>query len=169
MLATDALREDHARLRDLFEKLTSSGTVSVAAEEGVFVEIATLLRTHARVEQEIFYLAVADSAKVRRSPEIALIDEALDDHRELETLIAELVDMRPGDDEWETKLRELRETVDDHVEMEETKLFPFAERLLDEAELERLGDELDVMKEDLVGPADVATAAELEEGMLARS
>ena len=169
MLATDALREDHARVRDLFDKLTSSGTVSVDAEEGVFVEIATALRAHARIEEEIFYLAVAKAVNRVKSPEIGLLEEAIDDHREVDALITELMDMRPGDDEWETKLRELREAVDEHIEMEENKMFPLAERLLDESDLERIGDELDVMKEDLLGPADIASAAELEEGMIARS
>jgi hemerythrin superfamily protein len=169
MLATDALREDHARVRDLFDKLSSSGTVSVDAEEGVFVEIAALLRAHARIEEEIFYLALAKAANNVRSPQIGLLDEAIDDHRDVDALITELMDMRPGDDEWETKLRELRDAVEAHVEMEENKMFPLAEHLLDEADLERIADELDVMKEDLLGPADIASAAELEEGMIARS
>src|SRR5688500_4125149 len=169
MLATDLLREDHARIRDLFDKLSSSGTVSVDAEEGVFVEIAAVLRAHARIEEDVFYLALSKAVNAVRSPEIGLLDEAIDDHHDVDALLTELMDMRPGDDEWETKLRELREAVDDHVEMEENKMFPLAEHLMDESDLERIADELDAMKEDLLGPADVASAAKLEEGMIARS
>jgi hypothetical protein len=78
-----------------------------------------------------------------------LVDEALDEHREVKTLIAALRALDPGDAQCKVKFAELRESVEEHVGMEEDELMPEAEAALG-AELQRLGQQLEERKEQLM-------------------
>jgi hypothetical protein len=67
----------------------------------------------------------------------------------VKTRIATLRRLNPSDTQFQTIFTELRESVEEHVGMEEDELMPDAEAALG-AELERLGRQLEERKEQLM-------------------
>jgi hemerythrin-like domain-containing protein len=52
----------------------------------------------------------------------------------------------PGNDEFMDKLTELRDSVEHHVEEEESELFPKSQKVLGQARLEEMGRQMEQMK-----------------------
>jgi hypothetical protein len=68
-------------------------------------------------------------------------------------LIEQIEAMEPSDDQYDTTVRKLQETVDEHVAVEEAELFEQArESSLD---LDSLGDQITLRKEDLLAALEV--------------
>ena len=68
----------------------------------------------------------------------------------MKRIIADLLQMKPGDESFDAKMRVLREELEHHVEVEEAELFPQARMEIDSEELDALGDEMKGMFDALV-------------------
>jgi hypothetical protein len=112
------------------------------------------------LEEELFYPALAGrvgsatateemDAEEGESEGEDLVAEAREEHREVKTLIATLRALDPGDEQFQTKFAELRESVEEHVGMEEDELMPEAAAAIG-GELERLGRRMEERKEQLM-------------------
>ena len=76
-----------------------------------------------------------------------MVPEALEEHQEVDELLAEMTALSPGNDEFMDKLTELRDSVEHHVEEEENEMFPKAEKVLGESRLQEMGRQMQQMKE----------------------
>ncbi len=134
--ATDLLRGDHRRIKELFrdfesvDRETKNYIARTAIEE---IELHTLL------EEKLFYPAV--------EREVEGCEEILSDSREAhhiaKLIIAELK-VIPFGDRYHAKFEKLADTVTDHVDEEEDKLFPMAEK--SDLDLHQLGLEMAHLK-----------------------
>lgn len=142
--ATKLLEEDHRRVRELFARYED--TRDRAAKKRIVDEIIRELTLHAKVEEEIFYPRFL---KKRGDPQ-KMVRESFEEHKIIETLLAELSKIGAGDEQFEAKVTVLQENVDHHAKEEERDLFPEAEKLLSRAELEKMGAEIEDRKEELL-------------------
>ena len=156
MNAIDLLKADHAKVQGLFRQYEKAGGRQREIAEQIFTE----LEIHAMLEEELFYPALAGrvgsatateemDAEEGESEGEDLVAEAREEHREVKTLIATLRALDPGDEQFQTKFAELRESVEEHVGMEEDELMPEATAALG-GELERLGRRMEERKEQLM-------------------
>lgn len=136
MKATELLREDHEKLRDLLERLRFARD-----KEELLPTLEKEIRIHSQVEEALFYPTVRDLNG-------AWVDTALDAHQQVEELLEELIDAAEEKNEFDQKLTELEEHLHAHIEDEETKMFPQAEERLDE-QLDELGPHIGQMRSDL--------------------
>jgi hemerythrin-like domain-containing protein len=137
------LKEDHRRVRDLFQEYqaaTDPRTKRELAEEACLE-----LETHAQLEEQIFYPAVNEESE--EGP--ALVQEAIQEHQQVKDLIAALREMGPDHHEFDARFRELMQNVEHHVEEEESQMFPLAEQDLEE-DLDELKDEMQELKKALL-------------------
>ncbi|HMF41225.1 MAG TPA: hemerythrin domain-containing protein [Polyangia bacterium] len=132
MNAIEMLKQQHREVDELFKKL--NGTKSAESGRRIFNDIADALAVHAAIEERHFYPAV----KRRETQGILLA--SVEEHLEIKRVIADLLQMDPDDDAFDSKVEGLREDVERHVEEEEGELFPKVARLFDEEELEAIGD-----------------------------
>lgn len=134
--AITILRADHQRIRDLFLRYDA------AREQRAKWEIAELifqeLDLHARTEKRLFYPAVAAKA-----------EDSVKEHDTVKTLIVELRALPPDDGLFQAKFQTLRANVAHHVQEEESKMFPAAERELGE-QLKTLRSEMQAYKQALL-------------------
>ena len=72
--------------------------------------------------------------------------EALEEHQEAKSLLGELEELGADNHDFGSKLQQLMEAVEHHVEEEEGEMFPKIEEVFDEDELEQLGQELESAK-----------------------
>jgi iron-sulfur cluster repair protein YtfE (RIC family) len=126
------IKQDHQRVTDLFGLLDA---IEIAAAERtrLFRTLKQELTVHREAEENTFYAALSDV------PEISdRIEEALEEHVDIEELLEELDDLDNESDEFIAQLRELKEEVEHHVEEEENVIFPLARALLTAPEAERI-------------------------------
>jgi hemerythrin superfamily protein len=143
MSAIDLLESQHREVEKLFKKIekTSNGEEKLR----LFEEIADKLAIHAAIEEHHFYPAV----KEKRTEDILL--ESLEEHLQVKRLLADLLKLDVGDEQFDPKIKVLKEEVQHHVGEEEKDLFPKVKKVLS-------ADELDALEQEMVAEQD-----ELEE------
>ena len=138
MNAFQLLKNDHKIVSGLFDQIESA---SGQAKTQLFTRLKSELDVHALIEEKIFYPALENK---KESREITL--EAYEEHKVVKDLLGELATGSAADEEWDAKLKVLRENVDHHVEEEEGELFDKADDVLSDEDIERLGEEMEAEK-----------------------
>jgi len=157
--AIEMLREDHQKVKDLFEEFEKAEEDD---EKGQIVRTAlTALEIHATVEEEIFYPAVREQIE-----NDDLMDEALEEHHIAKLLIGELHEMHPGDDHFDAKFKVLAESIKHHIEEEESEILPQAQEL--DLDQERLGEEMTERKKELQRQKGAGARGKISSGKIAR-
>ncbi len=135
------LERQHREVEHLFEELESS------EEDGeklaCFEKLADNLAAHAEVEERLFYPTMyADKTKEE-------LREAVEEHLLMKRVIADLLDLKPKDEQFDAKIGVLKEVVEHHVEEEEQQLFPML-RSVDPEALNSLGEMMQTSFEELI-------------------
>jgi hypothetical protein len=138
MDAFELLKNDHKKVSEIFEEIESA---SGKAKTQLFTRLKSELDLHAHIEEKFLYPALENKEEAR---DITL--EAYEEHKVVKDLLAELATDRTPEDEWDAKLKVLRENVEHHVEEEEGELFDKAEDVLTAEQIERLGNEMEAEK-----------------------
>lgn len=139
MNALEMLKQDHQKVKGLFQEVKH--TTDQAKRKELFDKIDAELEIHTHIEETVFYPAMDEHEELRE-----MVAEALEEHREAKTMLDELEDLGAESHDFGSKLQELIEAVEHHVEEEEGEMFPKIRQVFDEDELEQLGQELDLAK-----------------------
>ena len=142
----ELLKADHKKVSDLFSRIESA---SGNAKTNLFKKIRDELELHTHIEEKIFYPALENTEAARD-----LTLEAYEEHKGVKRLLSELDQSQPGD-EWDAKLKVLRENVEHHVDEEEGELFDKAQDVLSDEEADRLGERMQNEKRKVGGEAAV--------------
>ena len=142
MKATDLLKKQHKNVKALFKK--AEDTEGGRQRRQLMDQIASELKIHTKIEEEIFYPAVRE---IGTSKAEEMIDEAFEEHHVVDLVLAELPKVDPEDERFHAKLTVLSELVKHHVEEEEGELFPMAEKKLGKDRLQMLGERMQSMAE----------------------
>ena len=160
MDAFELLKNDHKKVSQLFEEIESA---SGPSKKQLFTQLKGELDVHAHIEEKIFYPALENKEESR---DITL--EAYEEHKVVKDLLAELANASPSD-EWDAKLKVLKENVEHHVEEEEGELFDKAEDVLSDEQIERLGAEMEAEKANQLGAPAPRAASEKQGSAPAKS
>ena len=120
--ATELLREDQRKVKLLFQAFQKVDDDDPSTKAGLFESIHQELTLHARIEEEIFYPAVAEAVEDEDTAD--LIEDAREAHEEVKTLLEEMTELNPDAEAFAAKMTALRENVERHAEEEEKELFP---------------------------------------------
>ena len=118
------LTADHRQVRALFQQYT--GTSDPYLKQIIAEHIFAELTLHTLLEETVFYPAVAEQADAEGKQ---LVDEALQDHQEIKALIETLQEI-DDDAVFEAQFQALQTQVEQHIEEEETRMFPEAAQVL---------------------------------------
>jgi hemerythrin-like domain-containing protein len=135
------LQEDHRQVQKIFRdfrRLAKDGAGDDDKRRMV-MQACDMLTVHARIEEELFYPAM------RRYADEDIMDEALVEHDSAKELIAQLLEMQPGDHLYDAKFTVLGEMVKHHIEEEESRIFQKARK--SGIDLVGLGREMKYLKE----------------------
>ena len=138
MNAFQLLKNDHQIVSGLFDRIESA---TGREKTQLFTRLKSELDVHAHIEEKFFYPALENKQESR---EITL--EAYEEHNVVKDLLAELANGAPAGEEWDAKLKVLRENVDHHVKEEEGELFDKANEVLSDEDIDRLGEEMEAEK-----------------------
>lgn len=137
------LKKDHEKVKGIFKALGETTERAVKKRETLFTQLKSELTIHSEAEEALFYPRVLDPEETH---EITL--EALEEHKVVKTLLAELESDAKDTEEWSAKLKVLQENVEHHVEEEEGELFQKAQKVLSKEEAESIAEEITSFKED---------------------
>ena len=138
MDALEILKQDHAKVKKLFDK---TETADDREQKRIFSQIKTELEIHAHLEENIFYPAMQRHEGLKE-----MVAESLKEHNAMKALLQEMATLHARED-FEDKLEELIDNVEHHAEVEEEgKMFPKVRELDSANELQKLGAQLQAAK-----------------------
>ena len=146
--AITMLEADHAKVKSLFEQFEGLSDRSKVSKKKIADQICMELSIHAEVEEQVFYPAVRKPVN-----DEDLMNEAEVEHASAKELIAQIMEMDPGDDLYDAKVKVLSEQIEHHVEEEEKEMFPKVRK--GKVDLVALAAEMETFKARLA-PAAVA-------------
>ena len=151
MNVIDLLKSDHEKVNGLFKSFESAKKSDSGGEKQQVVEqICQELDVHARVEEELFYPAVARRAQEDEKAESS-VKEANEEHALVKRLVSELKGASArGDGQFDAKVKVLKDLVEHHVGEEEGTLMPRAKKLLSSEQLDELGASVESRKQELL-------------------
>ena len=139
MNALELLKTDHQKVKELFKKAEGA---NAARQKQLFEQIKKELETHTHIEEMVFYPAVRQTEELEK-----MVLESLEEHKQVKTLLREMENLTSDSEKFEPKLKVLMENVEHHAEEEEEgKMFPKIRKLIDSAELEQLGEQIEEAK-----------------------
>lgn len=139
MDAIQLLKLQHEEVRKLFVELEF--TQDEDDKWTIFEELADNLAAHATIEESIFYPA----AYARSTKDV--LTEAMEEHLAVKRIIADLLELMPDDEDFDAKVKLLKEQVEHHVEEEESELFESAKKELSSEERDELGARMEQLFE----------------------
>jgi hemerythrin-like domain-containing protein len=144
MNAISLLEEDHRKMKKLLSELESTTERGVKTRQELFATVKEELTVHETIEEEIFYPALKEHPKTK---EITL--EAYEEHHVVDMVMAEIEGVPYDDERWSAKFKVMKENIEHHIEEEENEMFKQARQVFDDDELEALGDQMKIRKEQL--------------------
>jgi hemerythrin superfamily protein len=139
MNALEILKQDHQKVKQLFQEARHATDQN--KRKDLFDKIDTELEIHAHIEETVFYPALEEHEELKD-----MVAEALEEHQDAKTLLEELEELGPENHDFGSKLQELMESVEHHVQEEEGEMFPKVREVFDEGQLEQIGKELESAK-----------------------
>lgn len=115
----DILKAEHKQVADLIQQAMRDGS------KETFFKIKAKTEPHLLGEEKLFYPILEDKSELRD-----LVSHAYEEHNEIKSISSELENMDAGSSDWTSKIKELNESVSHHVEEEENKVFPEAQKVL---------------------------------------
>jgi Hemerythrin HHE cation binding domain len=146
MNALKLLKDDHDKVKKLLEEGENTTERAVKTREELFDKIKGELKVHEAIEEEVLYPALKEFAATK---EIAL--EAYEEHHVVDVIVGELESTPVDDETWGAKFTVLKENLEHHIEEEEDEMFKQARKVMNESELEELGDRMAARKQELSG------------------
>ncbi|HEY8209281.1 MAG TPA: hemerythrin domain-containing protein [Myxococcaceae bacterium] len=145
MNAIQLLKQQHREVEKLFKDIEQCPDDQKDELRRLFAQLADDLAAHTDIEEELFYPEV----KQRRQDD--MIQQAVEEHFQVKQFLAQLLDLEVGSREFVMVLAQLKDAVLSHVEEEETEMFPTVRKLFTKADLDTLGEELEVRFQELIG------------------
>jgi iron-sulfur cluster repair protein YtfE (RIC family) len=147
---TKLLEADHRKVEDLFDRIASA---DAQARPPLINDLATSLRAHMQLEEEVLYPAMESVTGSE------VVQEGVTEHELARKTLQQMLDLAPGEPGFEGALESVKAGVSHHVEDEEGEVFP---KLRKEGQdvLGSVKDRLLQMRAELGLPADPAAIAE---------
>ena len=148
MDAIALLKQDHKAVKALLTELADTTNRAQKTRTELLQKIATEIKAHATIEEEIFYPAF--KAAGEKADDAKMFFEALEEHRAAGDLVLpDLLKTDVQSDQFGGRAKVLKELIEHHADEEEKEMFPRARELMDKAQLEQLGERMAQRKAEL--------------------
>jgi hemerythrin superfamily protein len=141
MNGIELLKQDHRKVDQLFKQ--AEATEDEGKKQELFEQIKYELEVHTHIEETVLYPALEKREELKD-----LTLEAVEEHRQVKTLLREISNLVEGSEKFDAKLKVMSENVEHHVEEEEEEMFPKMQQLFSESQIEKLGQELAAAKQE---------------------
>jgi hemerythrin superfamily protein len=120
------LRKDHDEIQRLLEQMLATDETQTWKRSMLLMKLAHKLDKHSYEEETVIYPALRDDNDTVEA------DQLNTEHGHVKTLIFELKQMEADSPNWLEKVRNLSDSLNEHIRMEEEQILPKLKRDLDE-------------------------------------
>jgi hemerythrin superfamily protein len=145
--ALTLLEEEHRAVEKLFDAFERAAHDDLERKATLVQRACELLTMHAMVEEEILYPAAKEALGENGKDKEDDVNEAVVEHFLVKTLIEKFSTMKAGDEGFDATFKVLTESVNHHVEEEESELFPELRKT--KLDLAKLGERIAARREAL--------------------
>jgi hemerythrin superfamily protein len=138
MDAIEMLKNEHKGAKALMEQIVKS---EGPQRKSLFEKLKKELEGHDRIEEQVFYPAVAGSPKGSSLP---AVDKRA--HQVVEAALHHLEDLSVDDKAWLGDFKTMQTELLEHIAMEENSLFVTIKSILGSTELASLGEKMESAK-----------------------
>lgn len=121
----EMIRDQHKKVQGLYKQFQRLN--SPMEREELVMAIANDLKAHTTLEEELFYPAVKEAGI-----EEDVLAEAFEEHHVVETIMEELSELDPAEEEYNARFTVMMENVEHHIEEEEAEILKKMARKLPE-------------------------------------
>jgi hemerythrin-like domain-containing protein len=143
MDAIQMLKQEHEQAKKMFAQIEPAS----GDERGqLWKKLKPELKLHEQMEERALYKPVAKDvgSKDRK------LSEWENHHRaevsELESMIKEIDELEPSAKQWMEKIKELRQTLEHHIQEEEGEIWPRIQQVWEREKLAEAGEQMETMK-----------------------
>ncbi|MDD4524010.1 MAG: hemerythrin domain-containing protein [Methanosarcina sp.] len=126
----DILKAEHDQVSDLLQQASRDGL------KVTFFKIKLKADPHMMGEEKFFYPVLEEIEDLRE-----LVSHAYEEHNEAKTLIFEMEGMDERNENWTAKISELKQSIERHIEEEESELFEKARNVLSQERAEEIAQQ----------------------------
>jgi len=126
----DILKEEHEQMSDLLRQALQDGS------KVSFFKVKLKADPHMMGEERIFYPVLEEINELRE-----LMSQAHKEHDETKTLIFEIEGMDEINEKWTSKINELKQSIEHHIEEEESEVFEKARNILSQEKAEEMAQQ----------------------------
>ena len=144
MNAIDLLKKQHREVEELFEEFENASEGAKKTRERLCEEISNQLAVHAEIEEKLFY------PESKQPDTEDLLRESVEEHLAVKRLLRDLVEKGTDDENFEARMKVLKEQVEHHVDEEEKELFPKVRKSCSKEQLEDLGTRMETLADELI-------------------
>lgn len=144
MLIYETLKRDHELMRDILHRMEESSEGAIHRRHDLLERLHDELIPHSRAEEKVLYDTLKE---IDGTHELTL--EFYEEHSTAESVLRELRNINPSDERWLAKLGVLKETLDHHIDEEETRLFAMARQVLAPEEAEMMAEAFRHLKKEV--------------------
>jgi hemerythrin superfamily protein len=131
------LKKDHQEAKGLFKKIQSGKGDKMS----LFSELRQELTIHMEGEEKLFYPVLKKNDETRD-----ITEEGIEEHKEAKKILKEMQGQK-DDQQWRSKLQELREAIEHHIEEEEHQLFEKAKHVLSKEQVSEIAQQFQQEKQ----------------------
>lgn len=132
----EQLKIEHQEVKSLLKKAEEA---TESERTALLEEIEHKLIPHARGEEKTLYALLYEKVKDSEEEEaIDLTNEAYEEHRVVDQLMADLKKTDASHETWLAKLTVIKENLEHHIKEEEEELFKKAKKFLSSEEIDEL-------------------------------
>jgi hemerythrin-like domain-containing protein len=141
--AITMLKSDHATVKRLLRELNE--TTAPRQREQLVAQIEREVKTHAQIEEEVFYPAFKAAAE--KTDHVNLFYEAAEEHHLVDIELPSLKTANSKSHEFAAKAKVLKELIEHHIKEEENQMFAAARQLFSDQQLNELGELMQTRRE----------------------
>jgi hemerythrin-like domain-containing protein len=101
-----------------------------------FFKVKAKTDPHLSGEEKLFYPVLQQKEEL-----LDLVNHAFEEHNQIKSISSELESMDAGSQNWTSKVKELNEAVTHHVQEEENKVFPAAQKVLSQDKAQEIAQQ----------------------------
>lgn len=144
MNAIDLLKADHEKVKAILTQLSESTDRAIKKRTDLLEKLELEVSIHTELEEQVLYPAFKAAGGKEQDE---MYYEAKEEHRTVDSLVLpDLKTTDPSSPEFAGRVKVVRELLEHHIEEEETEMFPQAKKLLGNARLEQLGEQMVTLK-----------------------
>jgi hypothetical protein len=138
------LKQAHEEAKGMFRQIEGA----TGQQRGsLWSKLEPELKAHEQMEEMHLYGPVADDDRVQDSTLREWKAHHHEEVREAEAMIGEIGGLDPAESEWMDKVKELKQTLEHHIQEEEERIWPKIQEVWDRTRLEQAGAQMEAMKQ----------------------